>query len=363
MSNHTIIRFNNSNRQFYTELKKRVDGYFKENQISKNGNISLYIKSVFMFAAYFVPYGLLVSNTFDNKMVWLLLTVLMGLSMAGIGLCVMHDANHGSYSKNVTFNRILGYISINLLGGHSLNWRIQHNVIHHTYTNVHEHDEDIAPPGFMRFEPHAERKGIHKLQFLYAWFFYGMMTLMWSTTKDFKQLIRYNERGLLKGANTTFAKELVVIIISKIVYYGYMLLPYLLVKEMTFLNWLCGFLILHYIAGMVLALIFQPAHVVEETEFPLPADGGNMENHWAEHQLRTTMNFAMADPVFSWMVGGLNYQVEHHLFPTISHVHYPKIAKIVESTAKEFNLPYKARKTFVGALWSHELMLWKLGRA
>lgn len=363
MSNQNVLRFNNSRRQFYTELKKRVDNYFKDNQISKSGNLNLYIKSVVMFAAYIVPYAFLVSGIFESKLVWFLLTVLMGFAMAGIGLCVMHDANHGSYSKNVLLNRILGYVSINLLGGHSLNWRIQHNVIHHTYTNVHEHDEDIDPLGFLRFEPHAPRRGIHKLQFLYAWFFYGMMTLMWSTTKDFSQLRRYRDRGLLAGANTTYTKELIFIIVSKIVYYGYMLVPYFLVKEMTFLNWLCGFLILHYIAGLVLAMIFQPAHVVGETEFPLPTDGVNMENHWAEHQLHTTMNFGTGDPIFSWLIGGLNHQVEHHLFPTISHVHYPRIAAIVESTAREFNLPYKARKTFAGALWSHQQMLWRLGRA
>ncbi len=363
MSNPTIIRFNNTNRQFYTELKKRVDTYFKENKLSKNGNINMYLKTVFMFAAYFVPYLLITLNVFDSKLIWFLLSVLMGFAMAGIGLCVMHDANHGSYSKNTKFNRILGYASLNILGGHSLNWRIQHNVIHHTYTNIHEEDEDIAPPGFMRFEPHAKRKGIHKLQFLYAWFFYGLMTLMWSTTKDFKQLIRYNKRGLLKGANTTFGTELTLIIISKFVYYGYMLLPFFLVKEMTFLNWLCGFVMLHYLAGLILAMIFQPAHVVEETEFPLPSSDGQLEDHWAQHQLRTTMNFANGDPIFSWLVGGLNFQVEHHLFPTICHVHYPKISKIVEQTAKEFNLPYLSQKTFVGALWSHELMLWKLGRA
>jgi linoleoyl-CoA desaturase len=361
MSNTPILRFNNTNRLFYTELKKRVDSYFRENHISKNGNLNMYIKTIFMFSAYLVPYLLIVFNVFDSQLVWFLLAVLMGFSMAGIGLCVMHDANHGSYSKNVKLNRFLGHLSMTLLGGYSLNWRIQHNVIHHTYTNVHEHDEDIAPPGFMRFEPHAKRKWIHKLQFLYAWFFYGMMTLMWSTTKDFKQLIRYEKKGLLKGANASFGTELTKLILSKLFYYAYMLLPYFMVKEMTFLQWFLGFLMLHYIAGLVLAMIFQPAHVVEETEFPLP-ENGSIENHWAEHQLRTTMNFATADPVFSWLVGGLNFQVEHHLFPTICHIHYPKVSKIVAQTANEFNVPYKARKTWFGALWSHQIMLWKLGR-
>jgi linoleoyl-CoA desaturase len=363
MSNTTILRFNNSNRQFYTELKKRVDAYFKEKKVSKNGNLSLYIKTVVMFSAYIVPYFLILFGTFDNKLIWLLLSCLMGFAMAGIGLCVMHDANHGSYSKNTKLNRLLGYISIGMIGGHAVNWRIQHNVIHHTYTNVHEHDEDIAPPGFLRFEPHSRRKWIHKLQFLYAWFFYGMMTIMWSTTKDFRQLYRYHKKGLLKASETTLARELVVLISSKLFYYCYMLLPYFLVKSMTIWEWALGFFVLHYICGLVLAMIFQPAHVVEETEFPLPCDEGSLENHWAEHQMRTTMNFATGDPVFSWLVGGLNYQVEHHLFPTISHVHYPKISRIVSETAREFNVPYKSQKTFVGALWSHEIMLWKFGRA
>jgi linoleoyl-CoA desaturase len=362
MSNQNIVRFNNTNRQFYTELKKRVDGYFRENNISKTGNTNMYIKTVFMFTAYFVPYFLITLNVFDSKLIWFLLATLMGFAMAGIGLCVMHDANHGSYSKSTKINRFLGFASISIVGGYSLNWRIQHNVIHHTYTNVHEHDEDIAPPGFMRFEPHAKHLWIHKLQFIYAWFFYGLMTLMWSTTKDFKQLIRYNKKGHLKTANTSFGIELTMIIFSKVIYYCYMLLPYFLIKEMTFLNWLCGYIFLHYLAGLILAMIFQPAHVVEETEFPLPNTDGNIENHWAEHQLRTTMNFATGSKLFSWIVGGLNHQVEHHLFPTICHVHYPKISKIVKETAKEFNLPYFNKKTFIGALWSHERLLWKLGR-
>ncbi len=363
MSNQTSIRFNTTSRQFYTELKKRVDSYFKENKLSKSGNLNMYLKTAFMFGCYFGFYGLIVGHVFESKLIWLLLAALMGVSFAGIGLCVMHDANHGSYSKNQTVNRLLGIFSMNVIGGYAINWRIQHNVLHHTYTNIHEHDEDIAPPGMLRFEPHAQLKGVHKLQFIYAWFLYGIMTLMWSTTKDFRQLKRYNDLGLLKGVNAEFRKEVFFLIFSKLFYYAYMLLPLFLIPEMTVLNWICGFLIMHYMAGLVLALIFQPAHVVEETEFPLPDENGNLENHWAVHQLHTTMNFATRDPIFTWLVGGLNFQVEHHLFPTICHVHYPQISKIVESTAREFNLPYKKQSTFVSALWSHQCMLWRLGRA
>lgn len=357
------LRFNsNSNRTFQQELRKRVDNYFKENNISKSGNFQLYLKTVVMFSAYLVPFFLITFNVFDSKLSWIPLTILMGLGMAGIGMCVMHDANHGSYSKNDRFNKILGFFSIGLLSGNSLNWRIQHNIIHHTYTNVHDHDEDIAPMGFLRFDPHAEKKGIHKYQFLYAWFFYGMMTLMWSTVKDFNQVIRYNKDGHLKAVNTTLGRELIIIVLSKILYFAYMLIPYFMVPEMTIWNWVIGYLIVHYVAGLTLAVVFQIAHVTEENEFPLPNDEGHLENNFIEHQMRTTLNFSMESKTISFLVGGLNFQVEHHLFPGISHVHYPKIAKIVQATAKEYNLPYHSEKTFVKAVGAHAKMLWKLGR-
>ena len=131
-----------------------------------------------------------------------------------------HDACHGSYSGRKWVNNLLG-LTMNALGSNAFLWKIQHNVIHHTYTNVHNHDEDITPPGFMRFEPHADKKWVHKLQFLYAWFFYGMMTLMWTSTKDFKQLNRYNKQGLLAGLKTTYKKELTIIIVSKVLYFLY----------------------------------------------------------------------------------------------------------------------------------------------
>lgn len=354
-------RFNNdSNKQFQSELRKRVDSYFKDNSLRKSGNYKLYFKTIVMFAAYLVPYFLINFSVFESKGIWALMAVLMGLGMAGIGMNVMHDANHGSYSGNKTFNKILGFFSIGLLAGNSMNWRIQHNMIHHTYTNVHGHDEDITSIGLLRFEPHTKKKKIHKFQFIYAWFFYGLMTLMWSTVKDFQQVVRFNKAGYLKGSNTTFAKELSIVILSKILYFGYVLVPYFVVPEMTFLNWILGYVIMHATAGFVLTVVFQLAHVTEKNEFPLVHEG-ELENNFLEHQLRTTTNFATHNRFISYMLGGLNFQVEHHLFPAISHVHYPQISKIVESTVKEFNLPYNIERTFVGAVYQHTKMLYKLG--
>ncbi|MGZ3932463.1 MAG: fatty acid desaturase family protein, partial [Bacteroidia bacterium] len=213
--NQNIIRFNNANRQFYMTAKKRVDDYFRSNNISKFGNYKMVIKTICMFLIYLAPYFLLLSNYFTNGYVQVCLTILMGVGMSGIGLSVMHDANHGSYSKNHTINKIMS-LSISMIGGSSINWQLQHNNLHHTFTNIDGHDEDIAPLGFLRFSPHAEHKKIHKFQFLYAWFFYGLMTLMWAFTKDFSQLIRYNKMDLLKVKNTTFRKELWKLIFGKV---------------------------------------------------------------------------------------------------------------------------------------------------
>jgi linoleoyl-CoA desaturase len=359
--NQKAARFNSSsNTKFQSELRKRVDAYFKVNNMTKNGNIHLYLKSIFVFLLYISPYLLITFNVISSTPGLIALCLLMGLGMAAIGMCVMHDANHGSYSKNTVFNKVLGFFSIGLLSGSSLNWRIQHNIIHHTYTNVHEHDEDIAPLGFLRFEPHAEKKKIHKYQFLYAWFFYGMMTLMWSTVKDFKQVVRYNKAGYLTSSNTTLKKEVWIIVFSKLIYYGYMLIPYFIIPEITFVKWLVGYFIMHYISGLTLAVIFQAAHVTDDTEFPL-VNSGKLEYNFIEHQLRTTKNFAMNNRLVTYLLGGLNYQIEHHLFPSISHIHYPKIATIVEATAKEFNLPYNYDKTFSRAVFEHGKMLYKLG--
>lgn len=362
MTNHPSVRFNpREGKEFYSTLRKRVNSYFKEENISKFGNTEMYTKTVFMMSLYLVPYLLMVTGLITNPWIMLSMVVVMGFGVAGVGLTVMHDANHGSYSKNRRINKIMSY-SLNTLGGNTFNWQMQHNVLHHTFTNIQGMDEDIESVPILRFSPHTPLKKIHKYQYLYAWFFYGLMTIMWSISKDFTQLITFHKKGILKSQNTTFWKEFRVILLSKVLYYFFLLVIPMLTMEITIWQWLLGFVVMQYIAGMSLALIFQPAHVLEDTEFPLPDEGGNLENNFAIHQLRTTANFANKSVVFGWLVGGLNHQIEHHLFPNICHVHYRKISKIVKQTTEEFGLPYHQKKTFVHALSAHAKMLHKLGR-
>jgi linoleoyl-CoA desaturase len=323
--------------------------------IAKHGNTEMLVKTLFMFSLYFIPYACIVFAGISNGGLLLLLTVIMS-----IGLSVMHDANHGAYSNKKWVNTLMGY-SLNLVGANAFNWKMQHNVLHHSFTNVHEEDEDISPRGVLRLTPHSAWKRIHRYQFIYAWFLYGLMTLVWLGIKDFVRIIRYHKNGLAKKNNANILKEWIILIGSKLIYIGYIFFVPLFFTTLPWWLIIVGIVVMHYIAGFILAIIFQPAHVIEGTEFPLPDEHNTLENNWAVHQLHTTTNFGNKSRWFSWYVGGLNYQIEHHLFPNICHVHYRKIAGIVKETALEFGLPYKSASTFAAALLSHARLLKQLG--
>lgn len=354
------ITFSSTRRDFTATLNKRVGDYFKINGVSRHADTEMVLKTIFMFAMYFGPYGLILAGIVTGP-VWLIISVLiMSLGLAGIGLSVMHDANHGAYSNKKWLNTLIGY-SLNLVGANAFNWKIQHNVLHHSYTNVHEEDEDISPRGVLRLTPHSDWKWFHKYQFVYAWFLYGLMTIVWMVFKDFVRIVKYQKNGLAEKNNANIVNEWMILIFTKVVYFTYIFLIPVLFTPLAWWQILIGILTMHYIAGFLLAIIFQPAHVIEGTEFPLPDENDMLENNWAVHQLHTTTNFGNKSRWFSWYVGGLNFQIEHHLFPNICHVHYRKIAGIVKDTAKEFGLPYKSARTFVDALAGHARLLKQLG--
>lgn len=353
------IKFHNSgNAEFSKTLHLRVNDYFKDNNKKKYGGKQMVIKTIFMLSLFFIPLGFIGSGLVSS--VWLLfgLYILSGLGMAGIGMGVMHDAIHGSYSKSPKINKYLGY-TMNLIGANDSVWRVQHNVLHHTYTNIDQGDDDINAPFFLRFSPHAKRYWIHRFQHFYIWFFYGLSTISWITTKDFVRAIRYRKMGLLKGG---FKKFIIKISGWKVLYYSYALVLPLIMVPLPAWIILLAFLSMHFVTGILISLVFQTAHILEETAFPEPDDEGIISDAWVTHQLATTSNYAPKSKIFSWLIGGLNFQVEHHLFPNISHVHYRKISTIVAETAKEFKVPYLAKPTFLMALGDHVRMLRQLGR-
>lgn len=358
-----VIRFkNNLHEEFNKTLNKRVNNYFKTQKYGRHANAEMIIKTVFMFALYFTPYLLLITGVLENVWACFLLYFVMGVGKAGIGLSVMHDANHGAYSKKKWVNNLIGY-SMNVIGGNATNWKIQHNIKHHTYTNVTGMDEDISPKGgILRFDPNTEKKPFHKWQFIYAWVLYGLMTISWTMVKDITQLKGYTKDGMLKKIQDNIVKAWTWLITTKIVYCGYMIVIPILFSPFAWWHILIGFLIMHYVAGFILAIIFQPAHVMEHNTYEDVSEKDTVEENWAVHQLKTTCNFANKNWLLTWYAGGLNFQIEHHLFPNICHVHYRKISKIVRETAAEYGIPYRVYPTFTSALISHGKMLYLLGR-
>jgi linoleoyl-CoA desaturase len=355
------IKFGTARAEFYATLTQRVNGYFKTANLSRNANAKMVFKTVAVLSMFIVPYAISLSGLVTSMWIYLILSVVMGFGIAGIGFSVMHDANHGAYSKKAWVNEMLGY-SLNFMGATAFNWKIQHNVLHHTYTNIYDVDEDISPRGTLRMSPDSPWKPFHRFQHFYAWFLYCLMTLVWVIAKDFNRLNKYQREGLLQQQKSSAAKEWSILIVTKIIYINLIFIVPALISPFSLGQIVLGFLTMHAIAGFMLAIVFQPAHVVEGTEYLMPDDNGNLENTWAIHQLHTTTNFAPNNKLLSWYVGGLNYQVEHHLFPNVCHVHYPALSRIVKETTAEFGLPYKSKETFLEAIVAHGSLLRDLGK-
>ncbi len=349
---------NKIDKQFVVTLRKNVNDYFKENNISTKANTTMVIKTIVLVSLYIVPYILVLSISMSS---WLALglSILMGIGIAGVGMGVMHDACHGAYSKKHWVNNLLSG-SLYLLGSNVLNWKIQHNVLHHTYTNIAGLDEDINTKGPIRLAEQAPLKWYHKYQFIYAFIFYGLMTLT-MLTNDFTRLFQYNKAGLVKSQNKKVTNEYIKMLFRKVVYLSAILGLPIWLTDFTWYQILFGFFIMHWVASIILSFVFQMAHVVEGAEQPVPQS--ELDTEWHVHQLKTTSDFARNSKLLSWYVGGLNYQIEHHLFPNICHIHYPQLAPIVEKTAKEFNIPYNLKPSFNSALLSHIERLKELGRA
>jgi linoleoyl-CoA desaturase len=346
-------------KQFGAAVRKNVNNYFREKGISTKGNVPMVIQTVSMLLMYLTPL-VLVLTVGMGPWIALILAVVMGAGKAGIGMCVMHDALHGSYSDKEWANKVFGS-TMYLLGSNVFNWKVQHNMLHHTYTNIEGLDHDISGQGPIRLSESAPHHWIHRYQHIHAFFFYGLLTLA-KLGQDFVQLVQFTKAGITRKHRVKPSLEFIRMSIAKSIYlFVFIGLP-LLVTPFAWWEVLLGFFIMHWTAGNILSTVFQLAHIVEGVEQPLPNAEGVIESDWAAHELLTTADFARNNRLLNWYIGGLNFQIEHHLFPNICHIHYRKIAPIVERTAKEFGIPYNLKPTLTNAIFSHIRKLKQLGR-
>ncbi|MFD2932881.1 fatty acid desaturase family protein [Spirosoma flavum] len=356
----TPLKFKDKNRsQFFATVRKRVDTYFTEEALSPHANGAMWTKASFFLVGYAFIYGLILSNQFG---LWTMLglAIVLGMFAAFIGFNVSHDGLHGSFSSRSWVNRMAGN-SFYLLGANPYVWKITHNIVHHTYTNIPGHDEDIEiAPGLVRLDPDEKLRPWHRYQHWYTIPLYSLASLSWVFRKDY---VKFFKSKIGHHDNSSHPRsEYVKLFVSKAIYYFFFLVLPFLVLDLTWWQLVVGFVLMHVAEGLVLGLVFQLAHAVEGTAFPTPDEQGDIQEAWAIHQMNTTANFAPDSSVAAFFCGGLNRQIEHHLFPRICHIHYPAIAGIVKSTAHEFGLPYLENRSFTSALVSHFRLLRKLGR-
>ncbi|MBK9118456.1 MAG: acyl-CoA desaturase [Phycisphaerales bacterium] len=317
----------------------------------------MYAKSVIVFVVVIAAYSALV---FGGPVWWVALpiAVLLGLAVAAVGFNVQHDGSHKAYSEHAWVNRLAAH-TLDLLGGSSYMWARKHNAIHHSFTNITGHDDDINVGFLGRLSPHQPRLWYHRFQHLYLWVLYGFLAVKWHWYDDFRDALR--GRIGVHQIPRPQGQALLMLLTGKLVFF-----TLALGVPMLFHPWwlvLAFYGLVSFVQGVVLSVVFQLAHCVEEAEFPLPATAdGQMVSSWAAHQVETTVDFARQNRLLSWYVGGLNFQIEHHLFPQICHVHYPALAPLVEETCREFGVRYRAHATLRAGIASHYRWLRRMGR-
>lgn len=353
------VKFNSTNPQFFSTLRNRVDEYFKTNNLKHTGNFKLYAKTAILLSGLIASYIILVFFTPSNAWVSLGICALMGCFMAGVGFNVLHDGGHGSYSNNATINDLMSY-TLNLMGGSSFMWKQKHNLNHHSFTNIEGMDDDIDVKPFLRVNTNQKRMWFHRFQHIYGMLLYGFTYFFWVFYNDFHKYFsgRVSNNSTLKKMKVS---EHIMFWVTKISYVvTFIGLP---MYNVGIVETILGYGVLVFVCGLVIAIVFQLAHIYEDAHFEDEQHPVyEIKEEWAIHQVKTTANFATKSKIVSWFLGGLNFQVEHHLFPRISHVHYPALNPILIQTCNEFGIEYKEFPTLWSAIRSHLIHLKRIGK-
>lgn len=347
--------FDSTQSSFFTVLKKRVGDHFTQHNLCQTGERRLIGKGVVLITS---AAGLYLMLVFFTPVSWVALTLcmLLGLNLALIGFNVMHDGGHQSFSKYQLVNTLAAHF-LNVLGGTAHFWKIKHNINHHTYTNIEGLDSDIDVKPFMRLHADQPLKAYHRFQHVYGVVLYGISYVVWVFYEDFQKY--FSGRISVNSPKKKLPlKQHFIFWATKVLYVLlYIVIPFV---SVGWLPWLIGFIIITFVCGFAISVVFQLAHVVEGTLFHSVT--GSSKSDWAIHQVQSTANFDTQNPVMHWLLGGLNFQIEHHLFPRVSHIHYPVIATYVKQTCDEYGIQYNEHASILSAIVSHFNYLHSLGQ-
>lgn len=357
MTSTTIKYGTPINTPFYKEMKEKIDAYFISKGYSRKANGAMIIKIILIGILFFGSYFALLSNVFSEA-VMLLLAILFGLSKVLIAFNISHDASHGALFKSSKLNRFFSY-SFNLIGVNKYIWDIKHNTSHHSFTNVPGYDMDIEQIKIARLVNHVELKWYYRYQHIYVPLLYPFTSLFMVFVKDF-QMFATKRYGNLQYHDHP-KKEYFILIISKLIYFAYALIIPLIFIKLVWWKILIGFFLMHLILGTFLAIILFPVHALDDSPFPEPNENGIINNSWAEHHVETSTNFGANNKLLFWLSGGLNTHIIHHIFPSICHIHYFDLTKIIRETALKHGLKFRDN-TVKQAIFSHLHFLKIMGR-
>ena len=355
-SSSRSLRFT-QHRDFQKTLNERVNAYLRDNHIPGRDVPAMYLKTAVVLAWWLGTYLLLLLGHFSTP-VNILLCLVWAIALASVGFNVMHDANHGAYSNNPRINKLVG-LSAELLGISGFRWRTKHNVWHHTYTNIAGFDDDVETFGFMRLTPREAWKPLFRYQGWYFPLVYSFIAFDFFL-RDFMMVLigKSDVNHVYPKMNLT---DKVIFWSGKLFYVLIMFVFPLLV----FPWWqvLIGYVFVMLLLGLIMGVVFQLAHINGDAAFPEPVGSPrHIANEWAVHQVETTADFAPRNWLLNFYVGGLNYQIEHHLLPHICHLNYPRLAPIVQETCKEFGIRYTCYSTWREAFACHLRELRLLGQ-
>jgi linoleoyl-CoA desaturase len=340
------------------QLQERVDQYFAETGKSRRDVPAMYLKTAIIMGWLTASY---VSLVFFVTEAWqaVLVAISLGLAKAAVGFNIQHDGNHGSYSQRPWVNRMMS-LTLDLLGGTAYYWHFKHNIAHHTHPNIVDQDDDISLGVLGRISPHQKWYPAHQLQVIYIWLIYSVFAMQWQLGGEFRNLVAKRWFGSTH-VPVPRGTELAIFWLGKVVFF--FLAFGLPLTRHSVGNVLGAYAICAMTLGLVLALTFQIAHCSDASKFrAITPDDHVVPRSWVEHQVETTVDFCRQNRLVSWYMGGLNFQIEHHLFPKICHVHYPALAPIVEEVCLAHGLPYYSHPTLWAALCSHLRQLHAMGK-
>jgi linoleoyl-CoA desaturase len=350
-----LTSYTASESRFATVLRARLDHYFVERNLSPKANRTMLAKIALglgVWAAGFVILYSLPLNAWQIPLVYVLLAV----PQTFLILNVAHDSIHNAVSRDGSLNKLLAYI-YDGCGVSSYLVRILHNHGHHSSINLLGEDDPLGGRRVFRFTRHAPRKGINRFQHFYAVVFYAMFSLDYVFLRDFEDFFLPNLPYLKKIQHPK--REYFILFAGKLVYLSYMIALPIFYLGYSAAAVILGFFLMHFVVGFLVAVVFAPTHILESNDFP---ESRSEYEDYVHHIFATTCDFATESPMVTWLTGGLNHHIVHHICPQVCHAHYPHLTKIVKETAAEFQVPYRELSTMRGALSEHYLFLKRLAQ-